>query len=275
MSGEIIISSVQSADWPMIERMGGVLAKSGLATNTRTPEQAIVKIWFGRELGLSAVMSVQDIHFIDGKPTVGINIMQALLARGGVTWSVKETDGGCEIVFSRPGWKDMAVEFTDADAKAAGLSGKSNWQKFRSAMLYARCFAKGARRIGSDLLNGCCYTPEELGAEVDDDGDIVPPKSVESVTIAPPQRTKPKSAPKPEPTDQPDDEVPPQPPAPPPDAECISDAQRRRLFKLASDAGKSVDSIKAYLAETWGITSSKAIPVNLYDSICQWAEARE
>lgn len=192
MSTELALaSSVQPNEWPMIEKMGSVLSKSGLATSTRTAEQAIVKIWFGRELGLSAVMSVQDIHFIEGKPSVGINIMQALLARGGVTWEAEETADKCRITFKRPNWQPMSVEFTEADAKAAGLTGKQNWQKFKAAMLYARCFSKGARRIGSDLLNGCCYTPEELGADVDDAGNVKPSRVVTSTVIDAPSQPDP------------------------------------------------------------------------------------
>jgi len=87
---------------------------------------------------------------------------------------------------------------------------------------------------------------------------VTPPQSVPTSSIATPQRV----------AQQPQ-------PAPPPDVPCISDAQRRRLFKIYKDAGKTDAQVKAYLADTFNISSSKLIPTNLYDSICQWAEARE
>jgi hypothetical protein len=42
-------------------------------------------------------------------------------------------------------------------------------------LLRARAIANGARMIGPDLLTGMSYTPEELGAAVDEEGLPTPP----------------------------------------------------------------------------------------------------
>lgn len=47
----------------------------------------------------------------------------------------------------------------------------------------------------------------------------------------------------------------------------ISDAQRKRLYALAGSM-HSHEAIKEWLAETYGITSSKEIPRAKYDEIC-------
>jgi hypothetical protein len=51
----------------------------------------------------------------------------------------------------------------------------------------------------------------------------------------------------------------------------ISEAQRRRLFAISTDAGYSTDALKAMLA-TYGIESSKDIKVSQYELICKAAE---
>ena len=45
--------------------------------------------------------------------------------------------------------------------KVRALSTKDNWKRMPKEMLYARCLAKGANRIGADLLLGL-YTAEEM-----------------------------------------------------------------------------------------------------------------
>jgi hypothetical protein len=51
--------------------------------------------------------------------------------------------------------------FTWKDADKQGLTTKDNWKRMPKEMLYARCLAKGANRIGADLLLGL-YTAEEM-----------------------------------------------------------------------------------------------------------------
>jgi hypothetical protein len=59
------------------------------------------------------------------------------------------------------------------DAHRAGLSGKGPWKSYPAAMLRARAISAMARAMFPDALSGVVYTPEELGAEVDDDGHVV------------------------------------------------------------------------------------------------------
>jgi len=52
----------------------------------------------------------------------------------------------------------------------------------------------------------------------------------------------------------------------------ISEPQRKRLFAIAKQAGWPTEDLKAYLEEKHGISSSKEIPVGLYETITTWVE---
>ena len=51
--------------------------------------------------------------------------------------------------------------------------------------------------------------------------------------------------------------------------ETITQAQRKRLFTIASAAGWTTDQIKDYLHRVYHVHSSKDLPVRVYDQVCQ------
>jgi len=55
---------------------------------------------------------------------------------------------------------------------------------------------------------------------------------------------------------------------------CITDAQRKRFYAIAKQAGWYDDEIKDYL-KTIGVESSKDIPTDKYEDACKWAETRQ
>jgi len=62
-------------------------------------------------------------------------------------------------------------KFTIDDARKAGTK---NLDKFPRNMLFARAMSNGVRWYCPDVMSGSvAYTPEELGADVDEDGNIV------------------------------------------------------------------------------------------------------
>ena len=73
------------------------------------------------------------------------------------------------------------------DAKAAGLTSKDNWKKYPRNMLFARAISNGQKWYAPDVYNGVTvYTPDEMGANVDGDGNIidVTPTQTEAMTQA-------------------------------------------------------------------------------------------
>jgi hypothetical protein len=57
-------------------------------------------------------------------------------------------------------------------------------------------------------------------------------------------------------------------------ADCISDAQRKRLFAIYKGAGKTDAEVKKYLLDTFKVESSNDIPKSKYEEICKWAETK-
>lgn len=155
--------------------LGTVLAQSGYFVDARDASQAVVKILAGRELGIGPIASMSGIHIVKGKPTIGANIIAALVkANANYDYHIEEhTDETCDITFYQGAQKVGHSRFTMADAKRAGLSG-ANWQKYPRAMLFARAISQGARFHCPDVFTGVtAYTPEELGAVVEENSDVV------------------------------------------------------------------------------------------------------
>ena len=187
----------QSAqEWEVLVDIARTVARSGfLPQNLATPEKAAAIILKGRELGIPAMQSIAHIHAIDGKLTCSAELMLALLARGGITWEWTQdgTDGQeAAIEFRREGFAPVTGRFALEDAqrietvswengekKTVKLADKEAWRNYPANLLRARAIANGARMIGPDLLTGMSYTPEELGAAVDEEGTPCLPKNGE------------------------------------------------------------------------------------------------
>ena len=73
-----------------IERLAAMLTKGGLYSKVRSPEQAATLILLGRDMGVSAVVALGQIHIIEGKPCASSLLIGGKLAQGGVTWTVEQ-----------------------------------------------------------------------------------------------------------------------------------------------------------------------------------------
>lgn len=72
-----------------IMAFGKDLMKSGLCpTHIKKPEDALIAILTGKELGFKAMVSLHNVHPIGGKPTIGVHIKRGLLLKAGVKISV-------------------------------------------------------------------------------------------------------------------------------------------------------------------------------------------
>ena len=158
-------------DWSTILDISDVLVKSGFLPHAiKTREAAAALILKGRELDIPPMQAFSHIYIIQGKPSCSSELMLALLARGRVTWNWLEdgTDGQAVIEFCRHGFQPVLGKYSRKEAEAAKLTGKDSWKAYEANMLRARAISNGARMIGPDLLAGMSYTPEEMGAEVDE-----------------------------------------------------------------------------------------------------------
>lgn len=155
-------------------RLADVLAQSGFFEDARGMAQAVTKMLAGRELGFGPVASLTNVNIIKGKVTMSAKLMAAAIKRSGrYTYRVREhTDTSCAIDYYEGDEKIGESVFSMDDARKAGLGGNM-YAKFPRNMLWARAMSNGANWHTPDVFGGPVFTPEELGAEVDEDGEVV------------------------------------------------------------------------------------------------------
>lgn len=176
-SQEVYIPTQQ--DWKFMLEWGQSAIKSGmLPTAIRTPEAAAIIILKGRELGISYMQAISHIHVINGKPSMSAELIQGLARKNlpGIVMNILEsTNLTARMEFIRPerGSKPYIQTFSMDDAKAANLINKDVWKQYPQAMLFSRCITSGLRKVCPEALMGISYTPEELGANVDGEGNVI------------------------------------------------------------------------------------------------------
>ena len=181
-----------------VMRAAEIMSKSGYFADAKEAAQCGVKIMAGVEMGFGAFASMTGVHIIQGKPTIGANLMaSAVKGRGKYDYRVREmTAKRCVIEFFEGGKTIGISDYTIEEATAAGLTAKDIWKKYPKNMLFSRAISNGIRWFAPDVFSGSTvYTAEELDAPADEDGSAVIEVS-EIKTETPAQIEAPK-APKP------------------------------------------------------------------------------
>lgn len=170
-----------------LSEIGNVFVKSGFFSDTRDASQAIVKILAGREFGFGPFSSMTGVYIIQGRPSLAANLMAAAVKRSGrYDYRVREmTEVVCDVEFFERvnGEKPDSLghsRFTMDDAKKAGTK---NLDKYPRNMLFARAMSNGVKWYCPDVFNGSAvYTPDELGADVDEEGRVIEGQIIPPVT---------------------------------------------------------------------------------------------
>jgi hypothetical protein len=176
MANELTVSNqptgiIHSMDDAM--KAANAMAASGFFQDARQAAQAVVKILAGQELGVGPFTAMTGVYIIQGRPALSANLMAAAVKRSGrYNFRVVElTDLRCEIIFFESGQECGRSVFTAEEARKAGTK---NMDKYPRNMLYARAISNGVRWFCPDVLGGSpVYTPEELGASVNEDGQVI------------------------------------------------------------------------------------------------------
>ena len=161
-------------NWEKKLSFAAALVSTGfLPVSIKTPAQALAIILAGQEVGVDPMHALQTINVIQGRVTLSAQLMRALMVRGGVRleW-VEMSDTRAAVKATRRGVSTV-VDYTFKEAEVAGLTGKGPWKQYARDMLVARCTSRTARLVAADLLGGMVYTPEELGAQVNQEGEIL------------------------------------------------------------------------------------------------------
>jgi len=170
-----------------MNRIANGAARGGI-TGVNTPNEAFVRILAGWSCGIDAATALINIKPVDGRLALPEMVAVAAIRRSGVgdIRTVVVADDHATVEVTRADWPNGRAEkitFSVADAVRAGLiqldakgqnnSRKDNWRKYTSDMLLARARATAKRRYLEEAVGGLPYSPEELGADTDEDGNAV------------------------------------------------------------------------------------------------------
>ena len=181
---------------------------SGYFGDVKSQAQAMVKVMAGAEIGLPPFASMSGIHIVNGKPTLGANLIATLVKNDPrYDYRVKRADNeACVLAWYEGGALVGESSFSIQEANAAGLTNKQTWKAYASDMLFARALTRGARRYAPGIFGGApVYTPDEMGVETDEEGHIIEGQIVTVEPPAPPAangKTQPAQAPGPLPDDE-------------------------------------------------------------------------
>jgi len=179
---------VMGETFAAMKEQANILIKSSfLPTSINTPEKALAVAIKGHEIGMPMMWSFTHINIIQGKPTLSAEGMLGMIYKNCKTAEivyVKSDATECVIKARRsPQYDYSTFSFTIEDAKKMGLDKKDNYVKQPGTMLQWRAVSKMGRAMFPDALCGISYTPEELGAEVNEVGeviDVTPMKGIKS-----------------------------------------------------------------------------------------------
>jgi hypothetical protein len=147
------------------------------------PEDVLVAVQWGYEIGLAPLQALQNISVINGKPSVYGDAAMALVQASPVWEDVQETIEGdgtsnpvaiCKV--KRRGRSEVISKYSVEDAKRAGLWGKQGpWSQYPKRMLQMRARGFALRDAFPDVLKGL-ITAEEAQDMPIEEKDITPPK---------------------------------------------------------------------------------------------------
>jgi hypothetical protein len=132
------------------------------------PQDVLVCVQWGYEIGLAPMQALQNIAVINGKPSVYGDAAMALVQASPVCEDIEEYFEGegtpnpvAVCVAKRKGRKPVVAKFSVEDAKRAGLWGKQGpWQAYPKRMMQMRARGFALRDAFPDVLKGL-ITAEE------------------------------------------------------------------------------------------------------------------
>ena len=146
-------------------KIAQIFVDSGLFKDVRDAKQAIVKVQAGREVGLQPFEAMSGLNIIQGKITIGGNVMASKI-KGSAKYDykvVRSDNEVCTIEFYEGKEPIGSITFTIQDAERIGLMKNDVWKKYPSNMLFNRAISNGVKRYCPDVFGGSpVYVPEEL-----------------------------------------------------------------------------------------------------------------
>lgn len=179
MSGqEVAVKKTTALDLPDQAELSGVMevvraisATDFVPKGIRGNNAAILAcILYGREIGLGPMESLSEVHMIEGRPSLSAKAkVKRARQAGHDIWGVVDENGATVHGKRGDNGREMTVTFTMAQAKTAGLAGKSNWKNYAEDMLWARAVTRLCRRLFTEDGMLTALDPDEAESIADDE----------------------------------------------------------------------------------------------------------
>jgi hypothetical protein len=152
------------------------------------PQDALVAMMMGTELGLNPIQSLQHIAVINGRPSIYGDALLALVQSHPKFGGIEETFDDSKMTAYCTVWRKDGTKHTQAfsaeDAQAAGLWGKQGpWKQYPKRMLAWRARGFAVRNQFADALAGLITVeeardmPEDTGPRYMGQANIEPEKA--------------------------------------------------------------------------------------------------
>lgn len=164
-------------------QLATMIANSQLAPKDfrNKPEDTLVAMMMGNELGLNPMQSIQNIAVINGRPSIWGDAMIALVQNHPAFSGIKETfddstmTATCQV--KRKGGEWHTVTFSQADAQQANLWSKQGpWSQYPKRMLKLRARGYALRDQFADALAGLISAEEAQDMPETNTGSHQPPE---------------------------------------------------------------------------------------------------
>ena len=243
------------------------------------PQDILVCVQWGQELGLAPMQAMQNIAVINGKPSVYGDAMMALVQASPVCDDVEEyfenegTPNPVAVcIASRKGRKPVTVRFSVEDAKRAGLWGKQGpWSAYPKRMMQMRARGFALRDAFPDVLKGLISAEE-----AQDFPDEAKPRPAKDITPRNPLDMVTKPAPVAIPAMTSDPQV---------IAQAMADTADEELVVVQPQVVESVEVVEVVqpVVQHDGVqrigyalmVPGKEDPFSVHESLDEWADAYE
>lgn len=255
------------------------------------PENCLIAIQMGAELGLAPMQAIQNIAVINGRPSMWGDAALGLVQSSGLLeWIEEKTEGTkATCTVKRVGYPSSHTStFSDDDAKKAGLLGKQGpWSQYQSRMRQMRARGFALRDMFADVLKGLILAEEASDYPAPQEKvviqDLMPRRLSESVTTESPKIESVESAESekvsqssPEITTQPEKtDVPQNPESEKQDLKAVSEVQTDMLTLLCRQHGVTEEKLMAQINGILGVREKSQILAKDFNRICSWVEKHQ